>query len=314
MRTRYRRGLATCILGLAAALLILAILHPHVFLGLVEAYLSSDHVIAQRTAVMVQVFVMGIAGLFSTAGIVLLLRPINPRSLLQRLLQVDGETRMDHYKEDLRWLALSSALGVLLVALYLLQPWLAASSIMHFLYREDGFFETLTAILAFGAGFLYGVIALRLKRSIALEECRYIGVAKALLTLAAAACVLFALEEISWGQRLFGWQTPPSLLQANRQGETNLHNLVGALPKLLNWGLTAYCALAVLSWLGGLRRRVPWIGLLLPHPCLVLPVYLGLFATGEIQEQVVVMLLAFHTLRGFVRTRSSDRPLLNASV
>ncbi len=33
-------------------------------------------------------------------------------------------------------------------------------------------------------------------------------------------------EEISWGQRLFGWQTPDWFAQHNRQAEINLHNLV----------------------------------------------------------------------------------------
>ncbi len=32
-------------------------------------------------------------------------------------------------------------------------------------------------------------------------------------------------EELSWGQHLFGWTTPESLLSVNDQGETNLHNI-----------------------------------------------------------------------------------------
>ncbi len=49
-----------------------------------------------------------------------------------------------------------------------------------------------------------------------------------------AACfyIVFALgmffigmEEISWGQQLFGWKTPENWNQANAQGETTLHNL-----------------------------------------------------------------------------------------
>jgi hypothetical protein len=32
-------------------------------------------------------------------------------------------------------------------------------------------------------------------------------------------------EEISWGQRLFGWQTPEHLKEINLQQETNFHNL-----------------------------------------------------------------------------------------
>jgi len=32
-------------------------------------------------------------------------------------------------------------------------------------------------------------------------------------------------EEISWGQRIFGWETSEGYGQVNRQNETNLHNL-----------------------------------------------------------------------------------------
>jgi hypothetical protein len=32
-------------------------------------------------------------------------------------------------------------------------------------------------------------------------------------------------EEISWGQRIFGWSTPPAFKALNAQGETNIHNL-----------------------------------------------------------------------------------------
>lgn len=44
----------------------------------------------------------------------------------------------------------------------------------------------------------------------------------ALVTL---ACVYLTGEELSWGQHLFGWSTPESLMAANDQGETNLHNI-----------------------------------------------------------------------------------------
>lgn len=32
-------------------------------------------------------------------------------------------------------------------------------------------------------------------------------------------------EEISWGQRIFGWSTPEALAEVNYQQETNIHNL-----------------------------------------------------------------------------------------
>lgn len=39
------------------------------------------------------------------------------------------------------------------------------------------------------------------------------------------AAFLIAGEEISWGQRLFGWQTPADLAAINHQGETTVHNI-----------------------------------------------------------------------------------------
>jgi tetratricopeptide (TPR) repeat protein len=45
------------------------------------------------------------------------------------------------------------------------------------------------------------------------------------LVLAAAACYT-VMEEISWGQRLIGFESPAFFAERNVQGETNLHNLV----------------------------------------------------------------------------------------
>jgi len=38
------------------------------------------------------------------------------------------------------------------------------------------------------------------------------------------ACLYLAGEEASWGQHYFGWDTPASLAEINKQKETNLHN------------------------------------------------------------------------------------------
>lgn len=48
--------------------------------------------------------------------------------------------------------------------------------------------------------------------------------------------IYFAGEEISWGQHLFGWETPDSFVAINDQQETNLHNTSSWLdqkPRLL---------------------------------------------------------------------------------
>ncbi len=77
--------------------------------------------------------------------------------------------------------------------------------------KEDHFFEWLTAICLFIASLLFFQIFLTNKNTFCL-----------LLSL-----LLFvgAGEEISWGQRILGFQTPPSIKAMNVQNEFNLHNL-----------------------------------------------------------------------------------------
>ena len=307
MQSLFRRTVAVCFLVLALVLASLVFLSPRLFLNFLSSYQSSSSIVAQRTSITILAFVISIAGLIFAAGIVLFRRPIRPQDLLRKLLEIDGEMGDAAFHVNVRWLVGSSTLAVFVILLYLSQALFPESETMHFIYREDGFFETLTAVLGVGAGALYVALAVRLHRLASRANRPSIIAAKVLLVLAACACILYALEEISWGQRVFGWQTPATLAESNYQGETNLHNRVGILPMLLNWGLTAYCAITVISWLGGLRRHLPWIGLLLPHTCMSLLVFLGMFATGEIQEQLVALLLFLHTLRGFISTRAAVR-------
>ena len=71
------------------------------------------------------------------------------------------------------------------------------------------------------------------------------------LTTIAACALLLALEEISWGQRLFGWNTPQWLASLNGAGETNLHNL-----PVLSWLITA-SAFVLTAALSVLRIPAP---------------------------------------------------------
>jgi tetratricopeptide (TPR) repeat protein len=65
------------------------------------------------------------------------------------------------------------------------------------------------------------------------------------------ACFYVIMEEISWGQRLFGWESSEFFKTRNLQGETNLHNmLTGPYSTMLKD--TMEYALAVLLVLYGL--------------------------------------------------------------
>jgi hypothetical protein len=88
---------------------------------------------------------------------------------------------------------------------------------------EDHFFELIGAssLLVTSFLFLYGF---RVAKK--LLDKTWISIIKQLVYLGLALLFFFgAGEEISWGQRIFGFKTPESLAQVNKQDELNLHNL-----------------------------------------------------------------------------------------
>lgn len=82
------------------------------------------------------------------------------------------------------------------------------------IFDEDGFFECLTALFALIASFII-LISLMIKKG------KFEIFVKIFLSL---FFFLFAMEELSWGQRIFEWETPSILKEINYQNETNIHN------------------------------------------------------------------------------------------
>jgi hypothetical protein len=100
---------------------------------------------------------------------------------------------------------------------------LAAAALLHrpfvaFLLAEDSIFEWGTALALLATAALATVVARQLWRG----GRRVQAVAYGVLCV---ACVLAAGEEISWGQRLLGLETPSSIAEANLQEEITVHNL-----------------------------------------------------------------------------------------
>jgi hypothetical protein len=139
--------------------------------------------------------------------------------------------------------------GILIAGLAtgLAASYLAPDSYVGFLAAEDGPFEWATAAFLFiGAVVCAG-------RALKGGKGRIFAIVSAL-----GALVLFfgAGEEISWGQRVFGWDSGEFWVENNDQAETNLHNLVVGDVKinklLFGVGLTLafvlyFAALPVLS-------------------------------------------------------------------
>jgi hypothetical protein len=86
---------------------------------------------------------------------------------------------------------------------------------------ENGFFETLSVILLFSIS-LYGITC-------AIRSREQLSKIAFIFTIGFALVAFLAgMEEISWGQQLFHFQSGEFFLKENLQQETNLHNLIPA--------------------------------------------------------------------------------------
>jgi hypothetical protein len=108
--------------------------------------------------------------------------------------------------------------------------WVALAGNDRALKGEAGMVELATFLfLVIAIGFC--VSSLRVTRRLGLS-----GFLKTWLLILIAGAAYFGLEEISYGQHMFGWGTADSWKEFNDQGETNLHNvhaLFDQLPRAL---------------------------------------------------------------------------------
>jgi len=111
---------------------------------------------------------------------------------------------------------------------------------------EDGPVEWAGTAAYAGVSFLAALLAVGLARA-----GRHAHAAGALLL--SLGCLFIVGEELSWGQRVAGWETPAGLRGANVQDETTVHNVSGVdeafRVALLVVGMYGSCA-----WLVGRRR------------------------------------------------------------
>jgi hypothetical protein len=164
--------------------------------------------------------------------------------------------------DESKWAASPVALliGIVLILLAYLALLLPSDAVDAYV-QEDGIVEWIGALGLFAASGCCFWMALR-------SRGRWAGI-KRLAALALAIVFFFgAGEEISWGQRLLGFETPAELSEANAQDETNVHNLnvfdgfltVERLFQLF-WIVFAVLIPIVCALSTGARR---WLGSILP--------------------------------------------------
>jgi hypothetical protein len=184
-------------------------------------------------------------------------------------------------------------------------PWVFSQGLgIADLYLEDQIFENATmAMLA--AGVLLLVRPLRATR----QACRDTAARTGwrwlcgFYLLLIVGLVVLAGEEISWGQRIFGWETPETIAAVNEQQETNLHNLYNRyfieIYYVFTLILPFHAAAIVLPFCGRDTRR---LSMFLPHPSLnVLALMIAansvFFWRGELTEELFSLYVVLYALR-----------------
>lgn len=183
------------------------------------------------------------------------------------------------------------------------------SQIFAFLYLEDGLFESLTPVLfLISVGLLAASVFRKTSNAPSPQFPKYLRLVYLLLM---GIFFLYAMEEISWGQRIFGWETPDFIAAGNVQNETNLHNFFNIYFLSLYRLLVFFPAPIFISiWLELRGKMSSFRRLVLPAPHLVGSGLLVAFValvwpqSQELLEEMVSVFVFFYCLRIFVCFRA----------
>ncbi len=224
--------------------------------GFIQRHLSLDHHIsAMLTRYIHQVLIIT-GALLVTVGIPVVIWAAAFAEMGSRLVVLYSNLTGRRFSLVLLWS--SSSTGLILVACWFLRGILG----MDLLHAEGGPLETFTAISFIVSSLLLFGVAMFHRR----QSTNHRKAVSVLLVGIAVALLLFGLEEISWGQRLFGWRTPDVLQQINDQGELNIHNLSTPLLLLLyRWSTLALVLLTVAGWGWLSRFKESALRFLIPH-------------------------------------------------
>ena len=143
--------------------------------------------------------------------------------------------------------------------------------------QEDGIAENISAILLFLSGCVLVYKPFR-------ENGFDIQWPKYLIVVAGLCLIIAAGEEISWGQRIFGFETPIALEEINAQNEFNFHNINKKFfDRLLD---RTSIILVIISSILLLRGKKQLFHFTLPKPWLILTFIAMLFYRQFVNQEV----------------------------
>ena len=184
------------------------------------------------------------------------------------VLKTDGCRGVPLYTKASVYCAVFSFLSIVPLSVLLV---FSADAYYLYLLREDSLVESTTAVLLFLTGLvLFAVVVMERRGGGAAIRWPYL--------LGALAFVWAAGEEINWGQRIFGFESPSFLLNINSSGQLNLHRIdlfdrVIANDTSLFVGAVLF--LIVVTMAAFFARESSFFGVPLPSMLLILCLLLG---------------------------------------
>ncbi len=229
-----------------------------------EQYFSEDQSLTASSQLRISLSILTMAAIVIIFGFLFIASRKDPTrtSILLTLQEKPSHMNKLAKLKFPRILVVTTGLTLVFVALYV---WRIIDPRLDGLYNEGGVVETLTAI-AFGSSSLLMVFAINARLQ---NEKNQENVKKWWLTpylIIALFFFVIAMEEISWGQAYLGWKTPDAFAEFNRQGETNLHNILESFA-LLYYPLALLFPLELLSgWMSVRNETSSTLARILPRP------------------------------------------------
>jgi hypothetical protein len=174
--------------------------------------------------------------------------------------------------------------------------------------RVEGIMEEVSSLLFLFSGIIMLVSVRHADKKVFTKRARK----EIIVTLIASAIALFFIygEEISWGQRIFSWNTEGVFKEYNWQQETNTHNFFNPLFRFI-YPLVGIGSFIVLCFIWFFPNAKPfYYQLFIPHPSLffiTLFMAASTFLHTEIYEQLLALFLLFHTTRIFLSLKEKSK-------
>jgi hypothetical protein len=113
------------------------------------------------------------------------------------------------------------------------------------------------------------------------------------------------MEEISWGQQFFKWESTGIFKEDNMQNETNMHNFIGPFFRFIYpiAGMGLFIVL-FLMWFFYRGEKPYWLQIVTPHPSLITLTFIMACASfkghSEVFEEMLAVFVLLYSIRIFV--------------